>query len=209
MDPAVGLVEAYLRVNGYFTVTEYPVVEATRHDGYRTATDLDILAFRFPGAGRLVPRVGSKLRPGGLEEQFAPDPRLGVAGNERDMLIGEVKEGRAELNQAATDPAVLRAVLTRFGCCEPQHAPAVVKDLLRTGSTITHCKHRVRLVAFGSLVDNLRSDRCCVVSLGHIKQFLEDYMQEHWDVLSQAQFKDPVLGFLLMQEKARRGNRTQ
>jgi hypothetical protein len=28
MDNAVALVRAYLHVNGYFTVTEYPVVEA-------------------------------------------------------------------------------------------------------------------------------------------------------------------------------------
>src|SRR5262245_18598254 len=55
MDPAVGMVESYLRVNGYFTVTEYPIVEASKYGEYRTATDLDVLAFRFPGAGRLVP----------------------------------------------------------------------------------------------------------------------------------------------------------
>jgi hypothetical protein len=209
MDPAVALVETYLRVNGYFTVTEYPIVEATRHEGYRTATDLDVLAFRFPGAGRLVPNVGRKPPSGSAEERFAPDPELGSAGQEADMLIGEVKEGRAELNQAATDPAVLRAVLTRFGCCDPQHAPAVAKELLRAGSAITHCRHRVRLVAFGSLVDDPRSRKYSVISLGHIKQFLDNYIREHWSVLSQAQFKDPVLGFLLVQEKARRGNRTR
>lgn len=206
MDPAVGLVETYLRVNGYFTVTEYPIVEATRHDGYRTATDLDVLAFRFPGAGRLVPRAGSRSS---SEERFAPDPELGAAQQEADMLIGEVKEGRAELNQAATDPAVLRTVLTRFGCCEPQHAAAVVKDLLRAGNTITHCRHRVRLVAFGSFVDDSRGRKYRIVSLGHVKQFLDNYIREHWNVLSQAQFKDPVLGLLLVQEKAKRGNRPQ
>ena len=48
MDHAVALVEAYLRVNGYFTVSEYPVVEARRYGGFRTATDLDILAFASP-----------------------------------------------------------------------------------------------------------------------------------------------------------------
>ena len=60
MDNAVALVQAYLRVNGYFTVSEYPIVEASRRGGYRTATDLDILAFRFPGAGRLVPTPGGQ-----------------------------------------------------------------------------------------------------------------------------------------------------
>ena len=55
MDNAVALVQAYLRLNGYFTVSEYPVV-ATRSGGeYRTATDLDVLAFRFPNPGQLVP----------------------------------------------------------------------------------------------------------------------------------------------------------
>ncbi len=53
MDNAVALVEAYLRMNGYSAVAEYPFVEAMRQRGHRVATDLDILAFRFPGAGRL------------------------------------------------------------------------------------------------------------------------------------------------------------
>jgi hypothetical protein len=48
VDHAVALVESYLRLNGYFTVTEYPVIEACKFGGYRTATDLDVLAFRFP-----------------------------------------------------------------------------------------------------------------------------------------------------------------
>jgi hypothetical protein len=54
MDNAVGLVESYLRVNGYFTVTDYPVIEACKFGGYRTATDLDVLVFPRRGgvAGR-------------------------------------------------------------------------------------------------------------------------------------------------------------
>jgi hypothetical protein len=44
-----------------------------------------------------------------------------------------------------------------------------------------------------------------VVSLGHIEQFLRDYISEHWEVLHQAQFKDPVFGFLVMLEKGHRG----
>lgn len=38
MDTAVGLVQAYLRVNGYFTVAEYPVLDATGPGGPRTIT---------------------------------------------------------------------------------------------------------------------------------------------------------------------------
>ena len=50
MDTAVALVQAYLHVNGYFTVAEYPVLEAYRGEHARTVTDIDILAFRFAAA---------------------------------------------------------------------------------------------------------------------------------------------------------------
>ena len=39
------------------------VIEAHRHNGgYRTVTDLDMLAVRFPGAGRWVPGTGNKAQ---------------------------------------------------------------------------------------------------------------------------------------------------
>jgi hypothetical protein len=206
MDTAVGLVEAYLRVNGYFTVTEYPVVETRRYGDYRTATDLDVLAFRFPGAGRLAPfQTGKTVGEAGIPA-FAPDPHLGGVSDQADMLIGEVKEGRAELNSAARDPVVLRAVLSRFGCCSPEHVPGVVQALLRHGRTLTHCGHLVRLVAFGSLPPAANGGKYAVISLGHVHEFLEAYVREHWDVLCHAQFKDPAFGFEVLLEKMRRGS---
>ncbi len=207
MDHAVALVESYLRVNGYFTVTEFPVIEACRFGSYRTATDLDVLAFRFPGAGCLVPSSGRQPSSHRELEIFAPDPHLGGFGNEADMLVGEVKEGRAELNEAARDPAVLRVVLTRFGCCEPQHVPSVVQTLLQKGCARTHCGHSVRLVAFGSLPPLSNSGKYAVISLGHVQDFLEAYLREHWDVLCHAQFKDAAFGFEVLLEKMRRGHR--
>ncbi len=47
MDTAVALVQAYLNVNGYFTVVEYPVLGMERGRQARTVTDLDVLV---PGA---------------------------------------------------------------------------------------------------------------------------------------------------------------
>lgn len=41
MDAAVGLVHAYLRLNGFFTVTEHPIVAQTSH-GATTPTDVDV-----------------------------------------------------------------------------------------------------------------------------------------------------------------------
>ena len=202
MDTAVGLVETYLRVNGYFTVTEFPVIESFHDGGYRTVTDLDVLAVRFPGAGRLVPSHGGhKPEP----RTLPPDPQLSSVGDRTDMIIGEVKEGRAELNKAARDPLVLQTVLTRFGCCTPAHAPEVVKTLLQKGHAQTHCGHHVRLVAFGATVGDGEAARHTTISLGHVAEFLHEYIQQYWEILHHADFKDPTFGFLVMLEKARQG----
>lgn len=202
MDNAVALVQAYLRVNGYFTVAEYPVVEAMRNGGYREATDLDILAFRFPGAGQLVPGAGHSARQDSLA--YVLDPALAVDHSAADMLIGEVKGGVAELNQAATDPAVLRAAFTRFGCCPPDHVDHLVDSLMRDGRTKTPTGHTIRLIAFGSALPG-GSHRYTVIALGHVIQFLRDYLCDNWDVLHHADFKDRAFGFLMTLEKAKRG----
>ena len=199
MDNAVALVQAYLRVNGYFTVTEFPVIEALRGGAYRTATDLDILAVRFPGAGRLVP--GSRRR---TADQYhtITDPALGIPAEHGDMLVGEVKEGRAVLNAAATDPAVLRTVLVRFGCCSREDAPMAAEALIREGSTLLPTGHHVRLVAFGSVTPGGGGGKHLAISLGQIVKFLRQYLRDHWEVLRHAEYKDPALGFLVMLEKA-------
>lgn len=203
MDNAVALVESYLRVNGYLTVTEYPIVEAMRYGEYRTATDVDILAFRFPGAGRQVSPNKTGRDSGVLT--YAPNPGLGCDPHQADMLIGEVKEGRADFNRGAREPAVLQAVLSRFGCCDAGSAAAVVNQLLRTEHAQTHSGHVVRLVVFGSAPGEHDACGAQVISLGHVRKFLEEFVQEHWDVPRQQQLKDPALGFLLMFEKASRG----
>lgn len=61
MDNAVALVQAYLRVDGYFTVTEYPLIVADGKGEYRAADDLDVPSFLFLHAGRLVPRGSASL----------------------------------------------------------------------------------------------------------------------------------------------------
>jgi len=217
MDNAVALVRAYLHVNGYFdvqgctnaaedrmsraaTVTEYPVVEAMRPGDYQVMTDLDVLAFRFPGAGSLVPARGPAAAT--HEQMFETDPALGAPAEQADMLIGEVKEGRAELNRAARNPEVLRAVLTRFGCCAREHVPHVVAELVRHGRAVTAGGHGVRLVAFGAVTDATVVRGYEAIALGHVVTFLQAYLQRHWEVLRHAQFKDPAFGFLMTLRKA-------
>lgn len=203
MDNAVALVQTYLRINGYFTVSEYPVILPAAAGGYRTATDLDVLAFRFRGVGQVSPQ---EALPGAKGVEI-PDPALGVGSDHPDMLIGEVKEGLAELNGAATDAAVLRAVLTRFGCCPPEAVAAAVERLQRRGRAPLPDGHEVRLVAFGSVLDTRHGGRYFRLTLGHILDFLEAYLNRHWESLRVAESKDPVLGFLLLREKAKRGGK--
>jgi len=196
MDDAVGLVQVYLRLNGYFTVTEYPVLEALGHGQHRVATDLDVLAVRFAGAGR--PFSMGRAR----ERGFTPDPRLGPPDQAVDMIIGEVKEGRATLNEGAANPDVLRGALLRFGCCTTEDIPDAVRELLRRGATRTHCGHRVRLVAFGSSA--APDARHQTILLGDILDFLQDYIRANWSLVRSAQFKDPAFNLLAVIEKARR-----
>jgi hypothetical protein len=198
MDTAVSLIEAYLRVNGYFTVTEYPIIEAVQNGGYRTMTDLDILAVRFPTAG-MISAESAQIH------GSATDPALGASADHIDMIIGEVKEGRAELNPTARDPSVLRTALTRFGCCPPEQAPEVAKKILQRGHSFTASGHSVRLVAFGSTTFASTGPQHVTISLGHVVNFLTEYIREHWDVFRNVDLKGPALGLLVLLEKARQG----
>lgn len=200
MDNAVALVQAYLRVNGYLTVTEYPVVEAVRSGGYQAATDLDILAFRFGRASTLGQAVTASGRP--HADLLPVDPALDLRPDLPDMIIGEVKEGRATLNRGAIDRAVLAAAIARFGCCDAGEAEAVVIDLLRKGRAKIPHGHRVRLVAFGSLPSESPSRHYEVILLGHVLEFLREHLRRHWSVFQASETKDAALGFLKILEKS-------
>lgn len=201
MDNAVGIVQAYLRINGYFTVAEYPIVEQTESGVYRSVTDMDILAIRFPRARQLISRERAGRRPGG--PSFSPDPALGPFDGGIDMIIGEVKEGRAELNRAARDPDVLAAALTRFGCCGHQDVHGVVQELHRCGHATTAPGHLIRLIVFGGVPGEATNNSFQTIYLGHILEFIRAYLRLHWEVFQHAQFKDPVLAFLKLDERTK------
>lgn len=204
MDSATALTRAYLHLNGYFTVTEYPVLELMAGGGYRAATDIDILGYRLPGSGGLFPAGVGRDAP--ESQDFVPDSELGEFGVHPDLIIAEVKEGAAELNRGARTPAVLAAVLTRFGCAPPAEHSHIVDRLLRTGEARVSTGLRVRLFAFGSSVPAAGLPGSYRrIALGHVIAFLERHLRQHWDLISRAQIRDPGFGFLAMMEKARRG----
>lgn len=188
MDTAVGLVETYLRLNGYFTVTEFPVLLAEQFGLFKSATDIDILACRF-------------AHPHGLASNQAVDPALGGVDTPVDMIIGEVKEGKARMNESMTDNKVLAAALIRFGCCDQKHVPSVLSDLSRHGRATTHCGHRLRLIVFSGKKGD-EHGRYEVITLGHINRYIEEYVNRNWSSISQAQIKDPILAMFSIARKS-------
>lgn len=199
MDTAVALVQSYLHLNGYFTVTEYPVLAAHRDGHVRTVTDLDILAYRFAGAGHDLVH-GTDRRP--LDQAFRVDPALGCPADRPDMIVGEVKEGAARLNHALRDPAVLSVALARFGCCPPEEAPSLAQQLIRHGIAATSAGHVIRVVAFGATLDaDGHHGSRHTVAMAHVVEFLQGYLHEHWPVVRHAQLHDPALAVLGLLEK--------
>jgi hypothetical protein len=200
MDHAVSLVQAYLQLNGYFTSAEHPIIVGAGRNGFRTMTDVDILAFRFPSG---APAPVGRSEPQGLDTTEL-DPGLGVSPDTIDTIIGEVKEGRVGINSGSRDPSVLKAVISRFGDAAADHE-RVVQELLNTGNSILPSGYTVRLIAFGALPPGAPVPPCRIISLGHVLNFLQMYVRKHWAVLRHLQFKDPAFGFLMTLEKARRG----
>lgn len=200
MDHAVALVQAYLQLNGYFTSAEYPIIAGTARNGFRTLTDIDILAFRFP-SGQPMARPGRKS-PAGLDISGL-DPGLGIPNDSIDMIIGEVKEGRVGINTGIRDPEVLKTVVSRFG--EVGDDGTIVQHLLASGRAEIPPSFSVRLIAFGSFPPGSAVPPCRIISLGHVLAFLQSYVRKHWHMLRHLQFKDPAFGFLMTLEKARRG----
>jgi hypothetical protein len=200
MDPAVSLVQAYLYANGFFTVTEYPVVELRPDDEYRSSTDIDILAVRFPHAARLVPTPNDTIADDVVVRML--DPKLGCSDDHIEFIIGEVKEGRAELNRGGTRQHVLRTALVRFGYFHENAIEGIVERLIRHG-TADDDGARVRLIAFGAYRNERERREYTVVTLHQIVRHLDSLFERHADRLSAAQFKDPAIAMLMVLHKAR------
>jgi hypothetical protein len=202
MDHAVSLVQAYLEINGYFTVTEFPVLSSLPDGGFASATDVDLLALRLCNAGG----VATTGTPSGAYE---PDPALEVPGAGADLLLVEVKEGRAELNRGAKDPAILEAVLGRFGLGAHERMAKSLRDLERKGETTWPGDVHVRMFAFGSTIDPKVVKGFRALSLAHVTRFVTAYIEHNWEALRHAQIRHEALGFLALLEQVRRSIRPE
>lgn len=195
MDPAVGLVEAYLQINGYLTVTEFPI-HASGEDDEALITDVDVIALRFPGARPL----GAAATP-----VFSPDPILKVDPQALDLLICEVKEGKARLNPNISSAITLRTTLERVGCCPPQHVEHHVRDLLRHGKAdMVHSDHlhcRARLALFAGRPGDYRHPGVLVVGLKQVATAVLRHLRDHRGELRAARLTQPALAYLHLLDK--------
>jgi len=204
MDHAVALVQSYLQLNGYFTSAESPIISSTGRRGFRTITDIDVLAFRFPsGLDAAEPVPVRTNAPRGIDISEL-DPGLGTSPNMIDMVIGEVKEGRVGINTGIRDREVLRAVISRLGDAAGEE-DRIIDDLLASGTATLGSGYVVRIIAFGAFPPGDQVPPCRIISLGHVLEYLQGYVRRHWNVLRHLQFKDPAFGFLMTLEKAKRG----
>lgn len=207
MHTAVELVESYLRMNGYFTVTEYQIQHPMpgQPGKYETATDLDLLAVRLPWAAETVLRHSQGPQEPRCEVALGDDPALGAARDLPDILIGEVKEGAAELNRRLRTPEILHAALRRVGCCPEDHIAETAAALLRYGElTLRPPRNvacRVRLASFCGYVAEPPAPAVVVITLGQMLRFIEERLAAYREMLRSAQVGDPVLSLLKLMDK--------
>lgn len=133
-DVAVRLVSEYLQACGYLVQTEVPVRALER--GHEVdVTDLDIIAVRFPGHA-----------PTAADDSFLEADRELI-----DLIIGEVKQGKAHLNAGLFKTGSLEHALRMVGCCPEPEVPDAARKLahgmrLKMGHPGYTC--RVRCIAF-------------------------------------------------------------
>lgn len=189
MDIAVNLVESYLRLNGYLTLSEFEVQRRNEDGTYETVTDVDIVGLRFPGGGNASSDDCWMLQ--------TSDDALQLRTGMIDVILGEVKEGEARFNPSITRHEVLHSVLQRLEWVYGVPIGEVVDDLARGSiSEVPACQGpgriRTRLVAFGrSATNDLHT-----LSLTHVFETVVSHLKGLEDALRPAQYRDPATALL-------------
>jgi len=199
MDTAVGLVKSHLELCGYFVLAELPL-RAPDGGGYRDVTDLDIIAVRFPHRPSALPR--RVIRP--LEVFLDTDPALGTIDDGIDVIVGEVKEGKAQLNRPLQRVDTIAFTLRRVGCCPEEYvgeeAQRIARDGSHTFSMPGGMPCRLRLVVFAGR-ESVDEPGVLTIPLAHCAEFIRRRLGEARDVLAGIHFKDPILGLYALEEK--------
>lgn len=192
MDIAVNLVEYYLRLNGYVTLSEFEIQQRNQRGVWETVTDIDIVAIRFPGPMY----AGDVHDDDECRFLLIEDDGLFLEDATIDIVIGEVKQGEAVFNRGLTTHAALHTILRRFEWLYSSGVEAVIEELQQGGVARSEARAggsiRTRLVAFGrSPVVNLNT-----ISLSHIFETVYGYLRRYGDMLQGAQFREPAPALL-------------
>ena len=195
MDTAVGIVRAYLELCGYFVLSELPVREGVG-SAYRDVTDIDIVAVRFPHP----PADADDGSPSPLDLLLGRDPDLQTFREGVDVIIGEVKEGRAEINPALRHQETIEFALRRLGCCPPaevskQAAAIAHRGRQEMGMDGRRC--RVRLVLFAGH-GVAQASHPLVVPLSRCIAFIQERMRLAPQAMAGNQWKDPMLAMFAL-----------
>jgi hypothetical protein len=191
MDIAVNLVESYLRLSGYLTLSEFEV-QRRSEKGFETVTDVDIMGLRLPGDVY----AGDPHREEECHLLLLQDPILQLEEGMTDVIIGEVKQGAAEFNPGIRSHVVLHSMLRRVGWLygEPVEdvVPALKEDGIRTSPARGGGSIRTRLVAFGRAP---HSD-LHTISHTHIVNTLLGFFEGTDHAFKPVQFRDPATAML-------------
>lgn len=198
MDTAVGIVRSYLELCGYFVLSELPVRERVGRD-YRDVTDIDIVAVRFPHP----PSAAGVVSENPLDLLLGSDPQLQTFAEGVDVIIGEVKEGRAEINPALRHQETIAFALRRLGCCPAaqvaQQAIAIAHRGAQ-GMRMDGMRCRIRLVLFAGY-GLAEASHPLVVPLRRCIAFIQERMRVAPRVMAGTQWKDPTLAMFALLTK--------
>ena len=127
------------------------------------------------------------------------DPALECDSWRTEVLIAEVKRGKARINEGYYDRDVLRFALRRTGCCPTEMLESHAARLAERGvvETTTAGGHlcRIRIASFAGEPAVLGRG---VLSLGleHCVAFIRERLARYEEQLRSAYFRDPVLNLL-------------
>lgn len=197
MDVAVELVDGYLRMTGYFTMTEVDIQRKTKSGEYITVTDVDMVAVRFPGR-----TLAADVHDGDEAERLLlDDDALQLEDDMIDVIIGEVKQGEALINHGLKSHEALHSVLSRLEWLYEQGVDPVIVDLQQRGISYVEARGggvlRTRLVAFGQAEES----GLHTLSLHHIISKMSEFMKLYEDILKPAVFSELVPGFMRLMAK--------
>jgi hypothetical protein len=199
VDAASGLVEVFLRLNGYLTLTEWQIQVMNARGQWETITDVDVVGVRFPGDIFLADSPDPEIKNSLKVSADLLELDRGVI----DVIVGEVKEGEAVFNPALTRHETLYTVLHRIGWLYADEAlELVVEDLRRDGISMRKAPGgdtvRTRLVAFGQAPQLTVN----TIPIGRILEASTAFLAAHDDLFRSARFSNPVAATLKLLHKA-------